>query len=124
MKQLVYTAVIIVGLLIGLKANIFDVTVEKVQASPPTQFCFQPKANFNLELDLETGKALVESNYKVTSTNVKVNHPTKVIEKIKVVEKPVIKEVKETKLVKVAVPMKLEIGNLHPGKPNLPERFD
>lgn len=124
MKQLAYTTVIIVGLLIGLKTNIFDVTVEKVQASPPTQFCFQPKTNFNLELDLETGKALVESNYKVTSTNVKVNHPTKVIEKIKVVEKPVIKEVTETKLIKVAVPMKLEIGNLHPGKPNLPERFD
>ena len=124
MKQLVYTAVIIVGLLIGLKTNIFDVTVEKVQASSPTQFCFQPKANFNLELDLETGKALVESNYKVTSTNVKVNHPTKVIEKVKIVEKPVTKEVIETKLIKVAVPMKLKVGDLHPRKPNLPERFD
>jgi hypothetical protein len=52
--------------------------------------------NFKLNLDLETGKSIVESNIPVTSTDITVNHPTKIVEKV-VYKKSKPKVVYETK---------------------------
>ena len=87
-----YLAVFVVGLIMSYNTNIFK--PESVTATETIKTVQLPPipGNFKLNLDLETGKSIVESNIPVTSTDITVNHPTKIVEKV--VKKPV-KERKE-----------------------------
>lgn len=91
-----YLAVFVVGLIMSYNTNIFKPksvtateTIKTVQLPPIP-------GNFKLNLDLETGKSIVESNIPVTSTDITVNHPTKIVEKV-VYKKSKPKVVYETK---------------------------
>ena len=87
-----YLAVFVVGLIISYNTNIFKPeSVTATEIVKPIQLSPIP-GSFKLNLDLETGKSIVESNIPVTSTDITVNHPTKIVEKV--VKKPV-KERKE-----------------------------
>lgn len=93
-----YLAVFVVGLIMSYNTNIFQPeNVNANESVTPTVILPQIPGNFKFNLDLETGKSIVESNIPVTSTDITVNHPTKIVEKV--VEKPIykIKKVYETK---------------------------
>lgn len=93
-----YLAVFVVGLIMSYNTNIFQPeSVNANESVKPTVILPQVPGSFKLNLDLETGKSIVESNIPVTSTDITVNHPTKIVEKV--VEKPIykIKKVYETK---------------------------
>lgn len=91
-----YLAVFVVGLIMSYNTNIFK--PESVTATETIKTVQLPPipGNFKLNLDLETGKSIVESNIPVTSTDITVNHPTKIVEKI-VYKKSKPKVVYETK---------------------------
>lgn len=91
-----YLAVFVVGLIMSYNTNIFK--PESVTATETIKMVQLPPipGNFKLNLDLETGKSIVESNIPVTSTNITVNHPTKIVEKV-VYKKSKPKVVYETK---------------------------
>lgn len=91
-----YLAVFVVGLIMSYNTNIFK--PESVTATETIKTVQLPPipGNFKLNLDLETGKSIVESNIPVTSTNITVNHPTKIVEKV-VYKKSKPKVVYETK---------------------------
>ena len=91
-----YLAVFVVGLIISYNTNIFK--PESVTATETIKTVQLPPipGNFKLNLDLETGKSIVESNIPVTSTDITVNHPTKIVEKV-VYKKSKPKVVYETK---------------------------
>lgn len=77
-----YLAVFVVGLIMSYNTNIFK--PESVTATETIKTVQLPPipGNFKLNLDLETGKSIVESNIPVTSTDITVNHPTKIVEKV------------------------------------------
>lgn len=91
-----YLAVFVVGLIMSYNTNIFK--PESVTATETIKTVQLPSipGNFKLNLDLETGKSIVESNIPVTSTDITVNHPTKIVEKV-VYKKSKPKVVYETK---------------------------
>lgn len=91
-----YLAVFVVGLIMSYNTNIFK--PESVTATETVKTVQLPPipGNFKLNLDLETGKSIVESNIPVTSTDITVNHPTKIVEKV-VYKKSKPKVVYETK---------------------------
>ena len=91
-----YLAVFVVGLIMSYNTNIFK--PESVMATETVKTVQLPPipGNFKLNLDLETGKSIVESNVPVTSTDITVNHPTKIVEKV-VYKKSKPKVVYETK---------------------------
>ena len=91
-----YLAVFVVGLIMSYNTNIFK--PESVTATETIKTVQLPPipGNFKLNLDLETGKSIVESNIRVTSTDITVNHPTKIVEKV-VYKKSKPKVVYETK---------------------------
>lgn len=91
-----YLAVFVVGLIMSYNTNIFK--PESVTATETIKTVQLPPipGNFKLNLDLETGKSIVESNIPVTSTDITVNHPTKIVEKV-VYKKSKSKVVYETK---------------------------
>lgn len=91
-----YLAVFVVGLIMSYNTNIFK--PESVMATETVKTVQLPPipGNFKLNLDLETGKSIVESNIPVTSTDITVNHPTKIVEKV-VYKKSKPKVVYETK---------------------------
>ena len=91
-----YLAVFFVGLIMSYNTNIFK--PESVTATETIKTVQLPPipGNFKLNLDLETGKSIVESNIPVTSTDITVNHPTKIVEKV-VYKKSKPKVVYETK---------------------------
>lgn len=91
-----YLAVFVVGLIMSYNTNIFK--PESVTATETIKTVQLPPipGNFKLNLDLETGKSIVESNLPVTSTDITVNHPTKIVEKV-VYKKSKPKVVYETK---------------------------
>lgn len=91
-----YLAVFVVGLIMSYNTNIFK--PESVTATETIKTVQLPSipGNFKLNLDLETGKSIVESNIPVTSTDITVNHPTKLVEKV-VYKKSKPKVVYETK---------------------------
>lgn len=91
-----YLAVFVVGLIMSYNTNIFK--PESVTATETIKTVQLPPipGNFKLDLDLETGKSIVESNIPVTSTDITVNHPTKIVEKV-VYKKSKPKVVYETK---------------------------
>lgn len=91
-----YLAVLVVGLIMSYNTNIFK--PESVTATETIKTVQLPPipGNFKLNLDLETGKSIVESNIPVTSTDITVNHPTKIVEKV-VYKKSKPKVVYETK---------------------------
>ena len=86
----------VVGLIMSYNTNIFK--PESVTATETVKTVQLPPipGNFKLNLDLETGKSIVESNIPVTSTDITVNHPTKIVEKV-VYKKSKPKVVYETK---------------------------
>ena len=94
--QFAYLAVFVVGLIMSYNTNIFK--PESVTATETIKTVQLPPipGNFKLNLDLETGKSIVESNIPVTSTDITVNHPTKIVEKV-VYKKSKPKVVYETK---------------------------
>lgn len=91
-----YLAVFVVGLIMSYNTNIFK--PESVTATETIKTVQLPPipGNFKLNLDLETDKSIVESNIPVTSTDITVNHPTKIVEKV-VYKKSKPKVVYETK---------------------------
>ena len=91
-----YLAVFVVGLIMSYNTNIFK--PESVTATETIKTVQLPPipGNFKLNLDLETGKSIVESNIPVTSADITVNHPTKIVEKV-VYKKSKPKVVYETK---------------------------
>ena len=91
-----YLAVFVVGLIMSYNTNIFK--PESVTATETIKTVQLPPipGNFKLNLDLETGKSIVESNIPVSSTDITVNHPTKIVEKV-VYKKSKPKVVYETK---------------------------
>lgn len=91
-----YLAVFVVGIIMSYNTNIFK--PESVTATETVKTVQLPPipGNFKLNLDLETGKSIVESNIPVTSTDITVNHPTKIVEKV-VYKKSKPKVVYETK---------------------------
>lgn len=91
-----YLAIFVVGLIMSYNTNIFK--PESVTATETIKTVQLPPipGNFKLNLDLETGKSIVESNIPVTSTDITVNHPTKIVEKV-VYKKSKPKVVYETK---------------------------
>lgn len=91
-----YLAVFVVGIIMSYNTNIFK--PESVTATETIKTVQLPPipGNFKLNLDLETGKSIVESNIPVTSTDITVNHPTKIVEKV-VYKKSKPKVVYETK---------------------------
>lgn len=91
-----YLAVFVVGLIMSYNTNIFK--PESVTATETIKTVQLPPipGNFKLNLDLETGKSIVESNIPITSTDITVNHPTKIVEKV-VYKKSKPKVVYETK---------------------------
>lgn len=91
-----YLAVFVVGLIVSYNTNIFK--PESVTATETIKTVQLPPipGNFKFNLDLETGKSIVESNIPVTSTDITVNHPTKIVEKV-VYKKSKPKVVYETK---------------------------
>lgn len=91
-----YLAVFVVGLIMSYNTNIFK--PESITATETVKTVQLPPipGNFKLNLDLETGKSIVESNIPVTSTDITVNHPTKIVEKV-VYKKSKPKVVYETK---------------------------
>lgn len=91
-----YLAVFVVGLIMSYNTNIFK--PESVTATETIKTVQLPPipGNFKLNLDLETGKSIVESNIPVTSTDITVNHPTKIVVKV-VYKKSKPKVVYETK---------------------------
>jgi hypothetical protein len=91
-----YLAVFVVGIIMSYNTNIFK--PESVTATEIVKTIQLPPipGNFKLNLDLETGKSIVESNIPVTSTDITVNHPTKIVEKV-VYKKSKPKVVYETK---------------------------
>lgn len=91
-----YLAVFVVGLIMSYNTNIFK--PESVTATETIKTVQLPPipGNFKLNLDLKTGKSIVESNIPVTSTDITVNHPTKIVEKV-VYKKSKPKVVYETK---------------------------
>lgn len=77
-----YLAVFVVGIIMSYNTNIFKPeSVTATEIVKPIQLSPIP-GNFKLNLDLETGKSIVESNIPVTSTDITVNHPTKIVEKV------------------------------------------
>lgn len=91
-----YLAVFVVGLIMSYNTNIFKPeSVTAIETIKTVQLPPIP-GNFKLNLDLETGKSIVESNIPVTSTDITVNHPTKIVEKV-VYKKSKPKVVYETK---------------------------
>lgn len=91
-----YLAVFVVGIIMSYNTNIFK--PESVTATETVKTVQLPPipGNFKLNLDLETGKSIVESNIPVTSTDITVNHPTKIVEKV-VYKKSKPKVIYETK---------------------------
>lgn len=77
--------------------DIFKPATVKASSNTLPQFSFNPVGKFNLDINLETGTASVESNLNITEANVTVNNPTKVVEQGSI--KPIIKKeiVYETK---------------------------
>lgn len=91
-----YLAVFVVGIIMSYNTNIFKPeSVTATEIVKPIQLSPIP-GSFKLNLDLETGKSIVESNIPVTSTDITVNHPTKIVEKV-VYKKSKPKVVYETK---------------------------
>lgn len=80
--KLAYLAVFVVGIIMSYNTNIFKPeSVTATEIVKPIQLSPIP-GSFKLNLDLETGKSIVESNIPVTSTDITVNHPTKIVEKV------------------------------------------
>jgi len=77
-----YLAVFVVGIIMSYNTNIFKPeSVTATEIVKPIQLSPIP-GSFKLNLDLETGKSIVKSNIPVTSTDITVNHPTKIVEKV------------------------------------------
>ena len=91
-----YLAVFVVGLIMSYNTNIFK--PESVTATETVKTVQLPPipGNFKLNLDLETGKSIVDSYLHGTCTDITVNHPTKIVEKV-VYKKSKPKVVYETK---------------------------
>lgn len=91
-----YLAIFVVGLIMSYNTNIFKPESVTATETIKTVQLLPIPGNFKLNLDLETGKSIVESNIPVTSTDITVNHPTKIVEKV-VYKKSKPKVVYETK---------------------------
>ena len=78
--KLAYLAVALVGLVMSYNTNIFK--PEEVTAAEHKQVVLPQvfPGQFKLNLDLETGKSIVECNLPITSTDISVTHPTKIVE--------------------------------------------
>lgn len=121
-----YIATFIVGIIMSYNVNLFQ--PEEVKAEPTVKTVTLPQipGKFKLNLDLETGKSIVESNLPVASTDITVNHPTKIVEKV--VVKPIIKkeiayEVK-TEIRTIPVMFKLPEPRITTSRVSLPTRVE
>lgn len=123
MKRLSYAIVALIGLLISYNLNIFQ--TEKVQATelgPPSL----PKIenNFKLDLNLETGKASIESNQPFTKVDANVSYPTKIVEKVVVKYKEKIVYETKTEYKKIFLDYPLPKSKLNIPCIELPKRIE
>ena len=80
-NKLAYLATVFLGLVTAYNMNVFQ--PEIVQASEIPKFNLPPiQGNFKMNLDLDNGNVQMESNLPYASTDVTVNHPTKIVEKV------------------------------------------
>lgn len=77
--------------------DILKPTAAQATQEVKPQFSFTPVGKFNLDINMETGTASVESNLRITEANVTVNHPAKVAEQGSVKPKVIKVPVYETK---------------------------
>lgn len=120
-----YLAVFIVGIIMSYNTNIFEPeSVTATEIVKPIQLPPIP-GSFKLDLDLETGKSIVESNVPVTSTDITVNHPTKIVEKVvyKQSKPEVIYETK-TEVQTRPVMFTLPVSRSHKFVPEYPKRVE
>lgn len=120
-----YLAVFIVGIIMSYNTNIFEPeSVTATEIVKPIQLPPIP-GSFKLDLDLETGKSVVESNIPVTSTDITVNHPTKIVEKVvyKQSKPEVIYETK-TEVQTRPVMFTLPVPRSHKFVPEYPKRVE
>ena len=82
----------------------------KVEAAPIVKTVELPALKsdpsyFKMNLDLQTGHSIVESNVPITSTDITVNRPTKVVEKVvyKYIKRKEANETKPEVLVKTVM---------------------
>lgn len=97
---LTYISFAVVGLLMAYNTNFFslqEVKADPVKTLDLPALNFNPKSNLDLVIDLEKGTVNTKSNMPIAKTDITVNHPTKIVEKV--VEKPIYKRkvVYETK---------------------------
>lgn len=86
-----YLCICLAGIMLAYNSNVFEVeSANAVSLDKPVVLPKISQNDFKLNFDLNTGKSVVESNVPV-STDITVNHPTKIVEKV--VEKPIEKEV-------------------------------
>ena len=127
MKHVIaYLATALVGLILSYNTNIFQEDIKATEVEKPYVMPPPIQGNFKLNLDLENGKSIVESNLPIASTDITVNHPTKIVEKV--VEKPIIKkEVKyetKTEYVTKLVSFTLPIPKLHSSRIEYPKTVE
>lgn len=123
--KLAYLSVFIIGLIMSYNTNIFK--PENINAVETVEPVILPQipGNFKLHLDLETGKSIVESDLPITSTDITVNHPTKIVEKgsIKQSKPKVVYETKtevQTRMVMFTLPT----PKSHKFVPEYPKRVE
>ena len=106
--------------------DILKPTTVKADAPALPQISFAPVGKFNLDVNLETGTASVESNLRISEANVTVNHPAKVAEQSSVKPKIIKVPVYETKteyLTKI-VTFPLPKTKLHVPSISIPNRVE
>lgn len=101
----------------------------KVEASPIVKTVELPTLKsdlsyFKMNLDLQTGQSIVESNVPITSTDITVNHPTKIVEKVvyKTVKRKDTNETKPEVLTKLVMFPLFAPGFHKPAPPAIPNR--
>lgn len=94
-----YLATCFAGLALAYNSNVFE--MESTNANELIKPTHLPKievpSDFRMNLNLNTGECIVENNKDIVSTDITVEHPTKIVERI--VEKPIIKEVIKHKFI-------------------------
>ncbi len=106
--------------------DILKPTTVKADAPALPQISFAPVGKFNLDVNLETGTASVESNLRISEANVTVNHPAKAAEQSSVKPKIIKVPVYETKteyLTKI-VTFPLPKTKLHVPSISIPNRVE
>lgn len=125
MRLFQYAIVVILGLMLAHSVEMLS--PPKANAIAPTEIPIPiPKPDqFRLDIDLNTGTSTILSNRSFDKSEVNVKHPTKVVEKV--VVKPVKERIKvktETQVRTNIVLFTLPTAKIHVPVPMLPNRVE